>query len=360
MGVEGLRCVVTGGSGLVGRRLVEMLLERGAAHVTSFDIRDPDPNPVLDFLTPEQKTKVTYFKGDISKPADVLKAFEGANAVWHIAALVGPFHPHNLYVKVNYEGTLNVINACKELGINKIVGASSPSTRFDGHDIDGKREEDLPIRPPGEFLQAYAETKAMGEVALREASSDDFFTVAVAPHQVYGPRDSLFLPNLLYACRIGKLRIFGSGENKVSFTHVDNYCHGLIIAYDKLYKGSPALGKFYIVTDGGYRRFWDVIDAGSKCMGYGSLWDKIKLPWILMMTIAYFLQSITLVTGHQFRVNPFTVKMLTIHRWFDITNAERDLDYKPVKTFEDGWKETEEWFKDHEDWWVGCAKATFK
>lgn len=49
-------------------------------------------------------------------------------------------------------------------------------------------------------LQDYAETKAMGEVALRQAcDGKDLLTVAIAPHQVYGPRDMLFLPNLLIA-----------------------------------------------------------------------------------------------------------------------------------------------------------------
>ncbi|KNC69691.1 hypothetical protein SARC_17794, partial [Sphaeroforma arctica JP610] len=67
---------------------------------------------------------------------------------------------------------------------------------------------------------------------------------------VYGPRDTLFLPNILAASRSGKLRIFASGTNAVSFTHVDNYCHGLILGYDALYKGSHALGKYYVVTDG--------------------------------------------------------------------------------------------------------------
>ncbi|GBG24352.1 3 beta-hydroxysteroid dehydrogenase type 4 [Hondaea fermentalgiana] len=359
-GVEGLRCVVTGGSGFVGRRLVEMLVERGAKHVVSFDIRNPDPDPLMEFLSEEQKAKVTYIQGDLTKPADVSKACEGADAVWHIAALVGPFHKHEMYLKVNYEGSLNVLNACKEHGITRLVASSSPSTRFDGSDIYDLTEDQLKIQEPGHFMQAYAETKAMGEMAIREASSDTFFTVAVAPHQVYGPRDGLFLPNLMYACRAGKLRIFGNGQNRVSFTHVDNYCHGLIIALDKLYKGSPACGKFYVVTDDEYLKFWDVLDSASVELGYGSLWAKTKLPYSLLMFIAYFLKGITMATGHMFRVNPFTVKMLTIHRAFNITNAKRDLDYKPVISFEDGWKQTTDWFKANNDWWISRAEATMK
>ena len=90
----------------------------------------------------------------------------------------------------------------------------------------------------------------MGEVAMREACSDSLMTVAVAPHQVYGPRDNLFMPNILEAAGSGLLRVFGVGKNKVCFTHVDNYAHGLIIAERALKPGSNVLGKFYIVTDG--------------------------------------------------------------------------------------------------------------
>ena len=330
MGVAGKVCVVTGGSGLVGRRLVEMLVERGAKQVVSFDVRGVDPSPELEFLSAENKAKVKYVEGDLTKYAEVLEACRGADCVWHIAALVGPFYKHELYYKVNYEGTLNVINACKEAGVPKLVGSSSPSTRFDGTDISGLREDQLEIRPAGQFLEPYAETKAMGEVALREACCDELLTVAVAPHQVYGARDSLFLPNLMMASTSGKLRVFGAGDNVVSFTHVDNYCHGLIIAEDRLFKGSPVLGKFYIVTDGKGVNFWRAIDQAGQKVGAAPLFDKMHLPYMFMMGLAMFLQGVSALTGVSFRITPFTVKMLTIDRWFDISNAEKDLGYKPL------------------------------
>jgi nucleoside-diphosphate-sugar epimerase len=55
---------------------------------------------------------------------------------------------------------------------------------------------------------------------------------------VYGPRDNLFMPNVLEAGGNGTLRIFASGQNRVCFTHVDNYAHGLIIAENALFKVS--------------------------------------------------------------------------------------------------------------------------
>ena len=236
-------CAVTGATGFVGSRLVEMLVERGAEKVRCLDIVPPPSNAWRD-------PRIEYIVGDICDEATVTRFVTGADCVWHNAAAVGPFHPRDLYFKVNYEGTLNVIRACRDAGVRKIVMSSSPSTRFDGSDVDGLTEEQMPPLPQKRYLQTYAETKAMGEKALTDASCDELMTCAVAPHQVYGPRDNLFLPNLLEAAGTGRLRIFGEGKNRICFTHVDNYAHGLIIAERALHSGSPALGKFYIVTDG--------------------------------------------------------------------------------------------------------------
>jgi len=347
MGVPS-RCAVTGGSGFVGRRLVEMLIDRGATHVVSFDVA-PKPTKWID---PKYDDRITYVQGDLVNKQTVVDAFKGVDCVFHIAALVGPYHPQELYFKVNYEGTLNVIDACKTLGIRKIVMSSSPSTRFDGNDINGLREDQLSIRPKGQFLQAYAETKAMGEMAMREAcDGETLLTVAVAPHQVYGPRDMLFLHNML---KTRRLRIFASGKNKCSFTHVDNYCHALILGEAALYPGSPALGQFYIATDGEPQNFWKVVDIARMAIGHPSLKTKIAVPLWLIMPVAHLCDVVGWCMGVKLKLTPFSVKMLVINRWFSIDNVTRDLGYKPIIPFSEGWASTIDWFTEH---WLPEYKA---
>ena len=131
-------------------------------------------------------------------------------------------------------------------------------------------------------------------MALTAANSKSLMTVAVAPHQVYGPRDTIFLPNLLEAAGTGRLRVFGNGQNRICFTHVDNYCHGLILAEAALYPNSRACGKFYIVTDGdthtdarGFALFWDCLDEAAVAMGFDSLKQKLALPLWLLWPVAY-------------------------------------------------------------------------
>ena len=338
-------CAVTGGTGFVGGRLVEMLVERGAKTVRVLDVVPPPPNAWRD-------PRIEYIVGDICDPSAVAQLVAGADCVWHNAAAVGPFHPRELYFKVNYEGTLVVIQACKDAGVRKIVMSSSPSTRFDGADVDGLSEAQMPTLPQARYLQVYAETKAMGEKAMTDACSDDLMTCAVAPHQVYGPRDNLFLPNLLEAAGTGRLRVFGKGKNRICFTHVDNYAHGLILAERALTKGSNVLGSFYIVTDGathphpeGYLYFWDVIEHAATAMGFASIQAKAHLPHWLLLVLATICEAIGWVLGITLKLSLFNVRMLTMHRWFTISAAEKDLGYAPIVAFSDGWADTLTWFK---------------
>lgn len=82
------RCLVTGASGFVGQRLVEMLSERGAESIIAFDIV---PLPKESALHKNPKVKVVV--GDIRDKAKVSEICEGVDCVWHNAAAVGPFHP---------------------------------------------------------------------------------------------------------------------------------------------------------------------------------------------------------------------------------------------------------------------------
>lgn len=156
------------------------------------------------------------------------------------------------------------------------------------------------MRFPETYLQDYAESKAAGERALTEAQ--DILSVAIAPHQVYGPHDALFLSSILSAAESNMLRKFGNGQNRVAFTHVDNYCHGLILGYDALYPGSPCLGKFYVVTDGGYVNFWDAIDQAVVGVGYTSINTRASLPYYFIMPVAYLCNVVGWLTGTKLRL----------------------------------------------------------
>lgn len=350
---KGCHALVTGSSGFAGCRLVEMLLERGAKTVIAFDIVTPSAVQQKRFEDAQKRhggkiIVLSQTEGDLCSDAAVDAAFQKVpklDVVFHVAALVGPFHKKELYWEVNYRGTLRIIEGCKKYNVNKLVYSSSPSTRFTGGDVEGLSEDELPI--PDKFVALYAETKAKGEKAVDQACSDTLLTVSVAPHQLYGEYDSLFLPKLLEASGSGKLRIFGKGKNKISLCHIDNYSHGLLCGADALYTNSPALAKFYVITDDEPQVFWEILNQAIVAMGFVDLETKMHLPVWLLFAVAYFCEFVTLLTGKIFKLKPFTVNMLIIHRYFNIKNAKRDLKYTPLISFAEGWPETIEWFKIH-------------
>lgn len=149
-----------------------MLVAPWRLKVISFDIVPPPENAW-------RHSKIEWRVGDICDAAAVRELVQGADCVWHNAAAVGPFHPKALYNKVNYLGTLNVIEACKAAGVKKIVMSSSPSTRFLGSDVDGLTEEQMPKLPLKKYLQVWRWCSVISPDLLAKAHAYTFPVVPV-------------------------------------------------------------------------------------------------------------------------------------------------------------------------------------
>ena len=120
---------------------------------------------------------------------------------------------------------------------------------------------------------------------------------------------------------------------------------------DALYPGSPALSSFYIVTDSEPQKFWHVLNSAAVGLGFDDMFGKFKLPGALMLAVAWCLDWIGWAVGRKFKLSTFSVRMLLIHRHFDIKRARDELKYEPMLEFEEGWEKTLEWMR--ENWLPG-------
>ena len=335
--------LVTGASGLVGARLVSMLVQRGSTKVIAVDVAQPHADIVASHkaILGGDVAKIQYETADICDVARMTSLCQGVDVVFNVAALVGPYFPHDKYDVVNNQGARAVVAACKAAKVPRLVMTSSPSTRMRGEDIFDKKEEELPDPMSFEQLQEYARTKALGERFTLEQNSKELMTCAIGPHQVYGPTDRLMLPNFLEAATTGRLRILGTGENLISFTHIDNCAHAHILAAKALtdHKAAPA-GKYYVVTDGGAQYMWDAINRAVVAAGFTSLKNKFNLNTCLLYPIAYAALAVGKLVGKPMKLNPFVVKMCSMHRFFNVDNLCRDVGYRPIRAFEEAWPET--------------------
>ena len=153
-------------------------------------------------------------------------------------------------------GTLNVINACKACGVQRLIYTSSPSVVFDGGDMTGV-DESVPY--PDHYEAHYPRTKAMAEQAVLKAAKDGLRALAIRPHLIWGPGDNHLTPRLL--ARADKLRRVGDGSNKVDTIYIDTTPPRLIFWRKKRLAENPELsGRAYFISQDDPIPLWRMVD----------------------------------------------------------------------------------------------------
>ncbi|XP_063046651.1 sterol-4-alpha-carboxylate 3-dehydrogenase, decarboxylating [Engraulis encrasicolus] len=319
------RCAVIGGSGFLGRHLVEKLLERGYT-VTVFDIRQSYELP-----------GVAFHEGDLCNKEALLAALRDVSLVFHCASPAPGSDNRALFQRVNVEGTKTVIQACQEAGVQKLVLTSSASVVFEGTDIKNGKE-DLPYaKKPIDY---YTETKIEQEKLVLQACDADkgLLTVAIRPHGIFGPRDPQLVPILVDTARRGKMKfIIGDGSNLVDFTYVENVVHGHILAAEHLRPGSPICAKAYHITNDEPVRFWDFMSEVLVGLGYAA--PRYHLPYLLVYGIALLLSLLTFLLSPLVCIKPtFTpmrVALAGTHHYYNCSRAKQDMGYQPLVSLKD-------------------------
>jgi NAD dependent epimerase/dehydratase len=186
---ERMRILVTGADGFIGSHLVEHLLSNGYEVKAFVYYNSFNTWGWLDTLPKETLEKIDVFCGDIRDPNGVREAMKGVDTVMHLAALIAiPFsyHSPDSYVDTNIKGTLNVMQAARELGTKRLLVTSTSEV------YGTARYVPIDENHPFQGQSPYSATK-IGADRLAESFYRSFDTpvTIVRPFNTYGPRQSM-------------------------------------------------------------------------------------------------------------------------------------------------------------------------
>ncbi|PON66550.1 Hopanoid-associated sugar epimerase [Parasponia andersonii] len=343
-------CVVTGGRGFAARHLVEMLIRS-----ETFSVRIADLGPAIDLEPAEENGvlgeafchgRAEYVSVDLRNKDQVLKALQGVEVVFHMAAPNSSINNYQLHRSVNVDGTKNVIDACVEQKVKRLVYTSSPSVVFDGIHGIFNGDESLPY--PAQHNDYYSATKAEGEaLVIKSNGVNGLLTCCIRPSSIFGPGDKLLVPSLVAAARAGKSKfIIGDGNNVYDFTYVENVAHAHICADQALSAegavAEKASGQAYFITNMEPIRFWEFMSLILEGLGYQR--PRIKIPAFVMMPIAHVVEwTYKLLGPYGMKVpqlTPSRIRLLTCSRSFNTSKAKDCIGYTPIVTLQEGLKRT--------------------
>ena len=319
--------LVTGGTGFLGRRIVERLLAQGRPVA----VAGRTPAPDLE------ARGIRFVRAPLEDAQAVRAACAGAETVFHVAAKVGVWGPYAEYHRANVLGTRAVIEGCRAHGVRRLVHTSTPSVVYNGRDLAGA-DESLPLtrRCPS----PYPLTKAEAEALVLAAHAGGLRTVALRPHLLWGPGDPHLIPRLVASARAGRLLIVGSGGNRVDMVHVENAADAHLAAEAALCDpGSPAGGRAYFVTNGEPVVFWEWIHKLLAALGEPPATGRISLGAASALgALCEAAWALLRLRGDP-PMTRFIASELAHDHWFDIGAARRDLGYAPRISMAEGMAE---------------------
>lgn len=310
-----MKLLVTGGGGFVGQAIVRRLLARGDT-VRSLG---RSAQPELEAMG------VEVLCGDLANAVDVRRAVSGVDAVFHVAAKAGVWGSWESYHRPNVVGTRNVVAACQNEGVRRLVYTSTPSVVFNGKPICGGGPE----MPYGRnWLCHYAHSKAIAEEEALAANGDGLKVVALRPHLIFGPGDPHLLPRVLRSIEAGRLKIVGGGQNRVDVSYIEDVAAAHLNALEALESGQCA-GKAYFVSQGEPVSLWPWLNQVLEGLGRPPLTKRIPLPLAYAAgTLAEGLWKLTGRNGEP-PITRFVAVELAKDHYFNIEPTYRDIDYKP-------------------------------
>jgi 2-alkyl-3-oxoalkanoate reductase len=323
--ITGTRALVSGATGFLGGHLAQVL------HGLGYRVRIlVHKRNRIDHLL---ELGMEIVEGDLLDPASLIRAAAGQSVVFHTAGKVTDWGPSAEYFQVNTEGTRNVIAACRENGVGRLVHVSSLSVL--GLPRTGEViTEEAPY--PRSLPDPYSASKKAAELLVRAANgAGGLATTVVRPGVIWGPGDITIVPRLADLLRRRQMILIGGGRNLLGLSHIESLARGLVLAAE----APRAAGQVYHMTDGEEITAREAVDALAAVMGVPEA--RFSLPYGVVYGVAALIEGAARLAGRQTppRMTRYGVRLVACHCRYDIGRARRELGYQPEVTFREGIKQ---------------------
>lgn len=314
------RILVTGADGFIGSHLTEALVRQGYKVRAFVMYNSFNTWGWLDHTSQEIKEQIEIFAGDIRDPYGVKEAMKGCDVVLHLAALIAipySYHSPDTYVDTNIKGTLNIVQAARELGVEKVIHTSTSEVYGTAQFVPITEEHPLQGQSP------YSASKiGADQIAMSFYNSFNTPVAIIRPFNTYGPRQSAraVIPTIITQIANGQRKIkLGSVSPTRDFNYVKDTVNGFI----SIAESQSSIGQ--------------VINIGSNYEI--SIGDTVQLIAEAMGA------EIEIETDEQ-RLRPEKSEVERL--WAANAKAKQLLGWEPVYGGRDGFKrglmETIEWF----------------
>jgi dihydroflavonol-4-reductase len=304
--------LVTGASGFVGSSIVRALIRRNES-VRVLVRPTSDRRNVSDL-------GVELVTGDLRDPSSLVRALEGCRVLYHVAAdyrLWVP-QPEEIY-RINVDGTMSLVRAAVEAGVERIVYTSSVATLGINKNRD-PADETTPVSL-GDMIGHYKRSKFLAEQQVRNLVNDlDAPVVIVNPSAPIGPRDIKPTPTGRMVLDAATGRMPAYVDTGLNVVHVDDVAEGHLLACEH-----GTVGERYIL--GGHNMtLREILIAISDLSSRKA--PSLRLPHDVILPIAHLAELAARLTGKEPFLTVDGIKLAKKHMFFTSQKAERELGYQ--------------------------------